>query len=120
MKLKENMISNIKWMGKICYQENKRDEEKKRGGQKKENQCIKKKSHHVSTEPLLYIIHDRGLRYGDLKSKAMDKPQGCTKATKIRDKQTPTKHKTEIQHTQITRRITKTSQTERIKKNKQK
>lgn len=34
-----------------------------------------KKSHHIGTEPLLNVIHDRGLRHGDLWSKATDKPK---------------------------------------------
>lgn len=34
-----------------------------------------KKSHHISTEPLLYVIHDRGLSNGDLWGKATDKPR---------------------------------------------
>lgn len=52
------------------------EEERKRGRKVK----IKvKKSHHIGTEPLLYVIHDRGLRYRDLWIKA--KPRGSTKAT---------------------------------------
>lgn len=52
------------------------EEERKRGRKVK----IKvKKSHHIGTEPLLYVIHDRGLRYRDLWSKA--KPRRSTKAT---------------------------------------
>lgn len=52
------------------------EKERKRGRKVK----IKvKKSHHIGTEPLLYVIHDRGLRYRDLWSKA--KPRGSTKAT---------------------------------------
>lgn len=69
------------------------EEERKRGRKVK----IKvKKSHHIGTEPLLYVIHDRGLRYRDLWSKA--KPRGSTKATqqqhpdnKNKDCHSPTK-----------------------------
>lgn len=51
------------------------EEERKRGRSLK----IKvKRSHHIGTEPLLYVIHDRGLRYRDLWSKA--RPRGSAKA----------------------------------------
>ena len=50
---------------------------KERGRRKTEEESEReikvKKSHHISTEPLLNVIHDRGLRYRDLWSKAMDK-----------------------------------------------
>lgn len=55
------------------------------------NQKKVKKSHHVSTEPHLYVIHDTGLRNGDLWSKAMDKPRGSTEATQINNCNAQTK-----------------------------
>lgn len=51
------------------------------GNKNRENEIKVKKSHHIGTEPLLNVIHDRGLRYGDLWSKATDKPK-TPKATK--------------------------------------
>jgi hypothetical protein len=53
----------------------------KRGEREESERNQGKEAHHISTEPLLYVIHDRGLRYGDLWSKAMDKPSGRHKAT---------------------------------------
>lgn len=46
---------------------------------KKKYEIKVKNSHHISTEPLLNVIHDRRLRYGNLWSKAMDKPRAPAK-----------------------------------------
>lgn len=62
------------------------EEESKRGRSIKINV---KKSHHIGTEPLLYVIHDRGLRYGDLRSKA--KPRVAPKPHNSNSQTTKTK-----------------------------
>lgn len=46
---------------------------------KTKNEIKVKNSHHISTEPLLNVIHDRRLRYRNLWSKAMDKPRAPAK-----------------------------------------
>ena len=76
----------------------KKKETGRRKTEKESKREIKvKKSHHISTEPLLNVIHDRGLRYRDLWSKAMDKQsagQNHPKETDVAAQQQTNKHNT--------------------------
>lgn len=82
----------LRWKSRKTAQNRLKESEMKcyHGNKNTENEIKVKKSHHIGTEPLLNVIHDRGLRHGDLWSKATDKPKR-PKATK--NKNTPPTNK---------------------------
>lgn len=75
--------------------------EKRRGEREESERNQGKEAHHISTEPLLYVIHDRGLANGNLQGNVMDKQHHNKNIHRKKKKNKPNLN---IKITEITRK----------------